>query len=152
MGIFSNSLKVDKNNKNLKIAIITSEWNSTITNSLLSETIETLLKFGVKKTNISNYKVPGSFELIYASKRIAKNKEINAIITIGCIIKGDTPHFEYICESVTNGIKDLNILLDIPVIFGILTTQNLEQAKKRSEGDSNKGREFAVSALQMTKI
>ena len=88
MGVFSNSLKVNKNNKNLKIAIITSEWNSTITNNLLSETIETLLKFGVKKTNISNYKVPGSFELIYASKRIAKNKEINAIITIGCIIKG----------------------------------------------------------------
>ena len=152
MGVFSNSLKANKNNKNLKIAIITSEWNSTITNNLLSETIETLLKFGVKKTNISNYKVPGSFELIYASKRIAKNKEINAIITIGCIIKGDTPHFEYICESVTNGIKDLNILLDVPVIFGVLTTQNLEQAKKRSEGDSNKGREFAVSALQMTKI
>ena len=93
-----------------------------------------------------------TFYKIDILKRIAKNKEINAIITIGCIIKGDTPHFEYICESVTNGIKDLNILLDIPVIFGVLTTQNLEQAKKRSEGDRNKGREFAVSALQMTKI
>ncbi len=152
MGIFSSSINIDKNNKNLKIAIITSEWNSIITNNLLSETIETLIKYGVKKTNISDYKVPGSFELIYASKRIAKNKDFNVIITIGCIIKGDTPHFEYICESVTNGIKDLNILLDIPVIFGVLTTQNFEQAKIRSEGDSNKGREFAISALQMTKI
>ena len=94
----------------------------------------------------------GRFELIYATKRIAKNKDINVIITIGCIIKGDTPHFEYICESVTNGIKDLNILLDIPVIFGVLTTQNFEQAKKRSEGKSNKGKEFAISALEMTKI
>ena len=153
MGTFSYSKKIDeKRNKKLKIAIVISQWNELITSSLLKETLKTLIKHGVKEYNISQINVPGSFELIYAAKKIGTLKKIDAIIVIGCIIKGKTPHFEYISNSVSLGIKDLNILLEKPVIFGVLTTQNLEEAKKRSTGKTNKGSEFAISAIEMTKI
>ncbi len=153
MGNFSYSATIeDKKNKNLKIAVIVSQWNKTITDSLLKDTLKTLKKYGIKESNISQFKVPGSFELIFAANKIGKLKKIDAIIVIGCIIKGETPHFEYISNSVSLGIKDLNILLEKPVIFGILTTQNIKEAKKRSTGKTNKGREFAISAIEMTKI
>jgi 6,7-dimethyl-8-ribityllumazine synthase len=153
MGKFSYSEKIDeKRNKKLKIAIIISQWNKAITERLLKDTSKTLIQHGIKESNISKITVPGSFELIFAAKKIGKLKEIDAIIVIGCIIKGNTPHFEYISNSVSLGIKDLNILLEKPVIFGVLTTQNIEEAEKRSTGIKNKGREFAVSAIEMTKI
>ena len=153
MGKFYYSAKIDeKKNKNLKITVIVSQWNKSITSNLLKDTIKTLEKNGIKETNISVIKVPGSFELIFAAKKISKSKKTDAIIVIGCIIKGETPHFEFISNSVTIGIKDLNILFETPVIFGVLTTQNLEEAKKRSSGKTNKGREFAISAIEMIKI
>ena len=153
MGSFYHTTKIDKSiNKNLKIAIVISKWNNDITKNLLKDTLQTLLKCGVQKANISKIEVPGSFELIFAAKKFGKKKEINAVIVIGCIIKGETPHFEYISNSVALGVKDLNILLNKPVIFGVLTTKNINQAKKRSSGKTNKGREFAISAIEMTKI
>ena len=139
-------------NNNLKIAIVVSKWNSTITSNLYNETTKTLQEFGVNETNIIKAEVPGSFELIYAAKKIGINQDVDAIITIGCIIKGETPHFNYISQNVTSGIKDLNISLNKPVIFGVLTTNNLNEAKKRSTGKNNKGIEFAISAIEMTKI
>jgi len=153
MGSFSYSSKIEgKIKQNLKIAIVVSQWNKTITEELFKDTFETLIKHGVKESNISKIKVPGSFELIFAAKKMGKLKKIDAIIVIGCIIKGETPHFEYISNSVSLGVKDLNILLEKPVIFGVLTTQNIKEAKKRSTGKTNKGREFAISAIEMTKI
>lgn len=153
MGTFSYSTKIDeKRNKKLKIAIISSQWNEKITENLLKDTFKTLINYGLKESHISITKVPGSFELIYAANKIGKSKNIDAIIVIGCIIKGKTPHFEYISNSVSLGVKDLNISLGKPVIFGVLTTQNLEEAKKRSTGKKNKGREFAISAIEMTNI
>ena len=139
-------------NNNLKIAIIVSKWNSSITSNLYNETTKTLQEFGVNESNIIKTEVPGSFELIYAAKKIGINQDVDAIITIGCIIKGETPHFNYISQNVTSGIKDLNISLNKPVIFGVLTTNNLNEAKKRSTGKNNKGIEFAISAIEMTKI
>ena len=139
-------------NNNLKIAIIVSKWNSTITSNLYNETTKTLQEFGVNESNIIKTEVPGSFELIYAAKKIGINQDVDVIITIGCIIKGETPHFNYISQNVTSGIKDLNISLNKPVIFGVLTTNNLNEAKKRSTGKNNKGIEFAISAIEMTKI
>ena len=139
-------------NNNLKIAIIVSKWNSSITSNLYNETTKTLQEFGVNETNIIKTEVPGSFELIYAAKKIGINQDVDAIITIGCIIKGETPHFNYISQNVTSGIKDLNISLNKPVIFGVLTTNNLNEAIKRSTGKNNKGKEFAISAIEMTKI
>tara|TARA_B100000575_G_scaffold263716_1_gene239054 strand:+ start:330 stop:794 length:465 start_codon:yes stop_codon:yes gene_type:complete len=139
-------------NNNLKIAIIVSKWNSSITSNLYNETTKTLQEFGVNESNITKTEVPGSFELIYAAKKIGINHDVDAIITIGCIIKGETPHFNYISQNVTSGIKDLNISLNKPVIFGVLTTNNLNEAKKRSTGKNNKGIEFAISAIEMTKI
>tara|TARA_B100000963_G_scaffold44274_1_gene33067 strand:+ start:106 stop:570 length:465 start_codon:yes stop_codon:yes gene_type:complete len=139
-------------NNNLKIAIVVSKWNSTITSNLYNETTKTLQEFGVNEINIIKTEVPGSFELIYAAKKIGINQDVDAIITIGCIIKGETPHFNYISQNVTSGIKDLNISLNKPVIFGVLTTNNLNEAIKRSTGKNNKGKEFAISAIEMTKI
>ena len=139
-------------NNNLKIAIVVSKWNSTITSNLYNETTKTLKEFGVNESNIIKTEVPGSFELIYAAKKIGINQDVDAIITIGCIIKGETPHFNYISQNVTSGIKDLNISLNKPVIFGVLTTNNLDEAIKRSTGKNNKGKEFAISAIEMTKI
>tara|TARA_S200000501_G_C20865626_1_gene761817 strand:- start:3346 stop:3807 length:462 start_codon:yes stop_codon:yes gene_type:complete len=153
MGSFPKSIIIDKkSNSNLKIAIIVSQWNTNITKNLLEETSKTLIKNGVKKSNIYEIKVPGSFELVYAAKKIGKQKKIDAIIVIGCIIKGETPHFEYISNSVSLGIKDLNVIMNKPVIFGVLTTKNIDEAIERSTGKSNKGKEFAISAIQMTKI
>ncbi|MBH75602.1 MAG: 6,7-dimethyl-8-ribityllumazine synthase [Flavobacteriales bacterium] len=150
------NLKINEDSKmgnnNLKIAIVVSKWNSTITSSLYNETKKTLQTFGVNESNIFKNEVPGSFELIYAAKKIGINQDVDAIIAIGCIIKGETPHFDYISQNVTSGIKDLNISLNKPVIFGVLTTNNLDEAIKRSSGEKNKGKEFAISAIEMTKI
>ncbi len=153
MESFDHVPKIEKTKtKNLKIGIVVSKWNKKITNNLLKETIQTLTKYGVKESNISKTEVPGSFELIFASKKIGQKKNIDVVITIGCIIKGETPHFEYISNSVATGIKDLNLLLKKPVIFGVLTTKNIKQAINRSSGKTNKGQEFAISALEMAKI
>ena len=153
MGAPSNyKQKITKNSaEKLKFGIIISNWNRKITKNLEKGVVETLLTYGVKKNDIFKTYVPGSFELIYAAKKIAE-KKVDAIITIGCIIKGETPHFKYISNSVSLGIKDLNIFLKKPVIFGVLTTKNLNQAIKRSTGKKNKGIEFAISAIEMAKI
>ena len=141
-----------KSASNKKFAIVCSEWNPEIINRLLDGAYDFFDEIGISKNKIDELKVPGSFELIYAAKKIGINQDVDAIITIGCIIKGETPHFNYISQNVTSGIKDLNISLNKPVIFGVLTTNNLNEAIKRSTGKNNKGKEFAISAIEMTKI
>ena len=140
------------NGENFKFHLVVCEWNKTITYSLSSAAIKTLLKAGVKEENILIWSVPGSFELIYGSKKAQKNNP-NAVIAIGSIIQGQTKHFEYICQAVTHGIKDLNVKSDVPVIFCVLTDYNIDQAKARSGGKyGNKGVEAAITALKMAEL
>ena len=136
----------------LKIGIVYSNWNSDITNNLYHGAFSTLIELGINKENITSFKVPGSFELIYAANKMSK-KNVDAIICLGCVIRGETSHFDYICNSVSNGIMNLNIELDIPVIFGVLTDNTKQQSIDRSGGRlGNKGIEAAVTAVQMALL
>ena len=133
-----------------KIGIVYAEWNSEITYALRDGAIKTLTDNGVEYKDITTISVPGSFELIYGAAQMVKSNQYDAVIAIGCVIRGDTPHFDYICEGVTTGLTELNVKYDTPVIFGLITTNNLLQAQERSGGRlGNKGDECAVTALQM---
>ncbi|MDR1716626.1 MAG: 6,7-dimethyl-8-ribityllumazine synthase [Prevotella sp.] len=138
------------NGEDMKIGIVVSEWNEAVTTPLLQGAYNTLIKHGMKKENILIDFVPGSFELIFGSKHMVENKEIDAVIALGCVVRGDTPHFDYVCSGVTQGIADMNIRYDIPFIFGLLTTDNMQQAEERAGGrHGNKGDECAITALKM---
>lgn len=137
------------NSADFKIGIVVSEWNSEVTDGLLEGALHTLVECGVSKQNITVYKVPGSFELIYAAKKV-QSSGVDAVITLGCVIQGETKHFDYVCAGVTQGVKDLNIQNDVPVIFCVLTDNNKQQSLDRSGGKhGNKGVEAAITALKM---
>ena len=136
----------------LRFGIVVSEWNPTITEGLLKGAVDTLLDCGVDESNIRTIHVPGSFELIYGAKKM-QQQLVDAVITIGSVIKGETKHFDFVCDGVTQGIKDLNILYDVPVIFCVLTDNNLQQSIERSGGiHGNKGVEAAVTAIKMAHL
>lgn len=138
---------------NMCFGIVVAEWNPEITGALLDGAVSTLEKHGAMTDNIHVKTVPGSFELIYGAHQMTLNGGYDAIIILGSVIRGDTPHFDYICQGVTYGIAQLNIKSEIPVVFGLLTTDNLEQAKERSGGRlGNKGSECAVVAIKMAKF
>ena len=140
------------NSKGMKFAIIVSEWNNHITDNLFKGAEKTLINCGVKENDIVRINVPGSFELVYGAK-LASKYNYDAIICLGSIIKGETDHFHYVCNAVSSGIKDLNINLDIPVIFGVLTDNTEEQAINRSGGKhGNKGVEAAITAIKMAHL
>jgi 6,7-dimethyl-8-ribityllumazine synthase len=140
------------NSSNMKIGIVVSQWNNKITDGLFNGTYITLIESGVSENNIEKIEVPGSFELIFGAK-ILSRKDVDAIICLGSVIQGETKHFDYVCQAVSNGIKDLNISLDIPVIFGVLTDNTMEQALNRSGGKhGNKGVEAAVTAIKMVHL
>ena len=140
------------NAPNFKFGIVVSKWNEKITNNLLKGVLDTLKSFNVIQSNIIIFEVPGSFELIHGAKKINK-KNVDVIICLGSIIKGETKHFEFISNCVANGIKDLNIHLDVPVIFGVLTDDNEQQAIDRSGGKyGNKGVEAAITAIKMVNL
>ena len=134
----------------MRLGIIVTEWNNHITDKLVEGAIDELQAHGVTESNITIKRVPGSFELIYAASQLSKFGHVNGVIIIGCVIRGDTPHFDYICQGVTQGIAQLNALGDVPVIFGLLTVNNHEQAEERAGGRlGNKGKEFALTAIKM---
>jgi 6,7-dimethyl-8-ribityllumazine synthase len=136
--------------KNMKFGIIVTEWNKDITSELFKGAYSTLIKHGAIKNHIYTKEVPGSFELTFAASLLAENMDIDAVICLGCIIQGGTPHFKYICQSVTYGITKLNLIFNIPFIFGILTTNTKQEAIDRSGGKlGNKGIEAAVTAIKM---
>ncbi len=138
---------------NMCFGIVVAEWNKEITSALLNGAVQTLEKHGALTENIHVKTVPGSFELIYGAQQLCKNDGFDAVIILGCVIKGETPHFDYICEGVTYGIARLNASQNIPVIYGLLTVNNLQQAKDRSGGKlGNKGEECAVDAIKMAKF
>lgn len=135
-----------------QIGIVVSQWNFDITSGLLTGALETLLDCGVLQTNIKILNVPGSFELIFGAKTL-QQQNLDAIIAIGCVIQGETKHFDYVCQGVTQGLKDLNILYNTPVIFCVLTDNTIQQSLERSGGKhGNKGVEAAITALKMAEI
>lgn len=137
----------------MKFGIIVSEWNRNITENLLKGACDVLEKHGAKSENIHVVRVPGSFELTFGARKLADSRELNAIIVLGCVVRGGTPHFDYVCSSVTQGITELNLMYDIPFIFGLLTTDNMQQAEDRAGGQyGNKGDEAAVTAIKMADI
>ncbi|MFC2136633.1 6,7-dimethyl-8-ribityllumazine synthase [Bacteroidota bacterium] len=139
--------------ENLSFGFVVAEWNSDITNVLLDGAYKTLLNHGVEEENIIIKYVPGTFELPFGAKSVYESHDLDAIICIGCVIKGETPHFEYICQGVTQGIMHLNTQLDVPFIFGVLTTNNMQQAKDRAGGKhGNKGVEAAITAIKMAVL
>jgi len=137
----------------LKIGIVVSEWNPEITNSLLEAATSELKKLGVLDQDILTVKVPGSFELPQGAALLLKNKKLDAVICLGCVIQGETRHFEFICNAVSQGLTILSIEERKPVIFGVLTTNTMEQAIARSGGDhGNKGHEAAATAVKMANL
>lgn len=131
-------------------AIVVSEWNTEITEALFSGAYSTLLKLGAKKDNIVRKNVPGSFELTLGAQWMAKKKKVDAVICLGCVIQGETRHFDFICNAVANGITDVALKYNKPVIFGVLTPENQQQALDRAGGKhGNKGDEAAVTAVKM---
>jgi 6,7-dimethyl-8-ribityllumazine synthase len=133
--------------------IVVSNWNSEITEKLYEGAVKTLMENGATKENIIRWDVPGSFELIFGSRQMIETQEIDAVISIGCVIQGETKHFDYVCQAVTHGIKDLNLEYDVPVIYCVLTDDNLEQSRARSGGKlGNKGVDCAVAAIKMANL
>ena len=149
-----NLSQYDKNSvpnaKDFRFGIVVSEWNETITAGLYKGAVEALLENGTLQENIVSWDVPGSFELIYGSKRMLETQNVDAVIAIGSVIQGETKHFDFVCEAVSQGIKDLNVQTDVPVVFCVLTDNTMQQAIDRSGGiHGNKGTEAAIVAIKM---
>lgn len=135
---------------NMRFGIVVSQWNNNITDSLLEAAVKTLRESGVSESSITVEHVPGSFELVFGAAQMARYGYVDAVIAIGCVIRGDTPHFDYICEATSNGLQQLNATGSKPIIFGLLTVNTLEQALDRTTGSlGNKGSEFALTAIKM---
>jgi 6,7-dimethyl-8-ribityllumazine synthase len=136
-----------------RFAVVVAEWNEEITGALAEGAVQALITAGAKKKNIIYKTVPGSFELPLAAKWMADKKNVDAIICLGCVIQGDTPHFDYICQAVAYGIMKLNLSSGKPVAFGVLTTLTKQQALERAGGKlGNKGEEAAMTVVKMLEI
>ena len=134
----------------MRFGIVVSEWNPAITGALLEGAVNTLKRHGAQEENIIVKTVPGSFELTFGSHCLIESGQVDAVIALGCVIRGDTPHFDYVCMGATQGIAQLNATSQVPVIFGLITTNNLAQAEERAGGKlGNKGDECAVTAIKM---
>ncbi|TQI71358.1 6,7-dimethyl-8-ribityllumazine synthase [Gramella sp. Hel_I_59] len=154
----NNLSEYDKNTipnaKDFRFGIVVSEWNEEITQGLFQGAFDAWIENGVQKENIVRWNVPGSFELIYGCKKMQERFEmLDAIVAVGNVIQGETKHFDFVCDGVTQGIKDLNLQSDIPVIFCVLTDNNIEQSRARSGGEhGNKGTEAAIAAIKMAQL
>jgi 6,7-dimethyl-8-ribityllumazine synthase len=142
------------NAKNFRFGIVVSEWNSNITEGLFQGAFDALIDCGAISENIVRWDVPGSFELVYGCKRMMQTYEmLDAIIAVGSVIKGETKHFDFVCHAASQGIKDLNLQGNIPVVFCVLTDNTLQQAIDRSGGKhGNKGTEAAIAAIKLAQL
>lgn len=139
--------------ENKKFGIVVAEWNETITGALLEGAIETLLEQGAQRENIKVHYVPGTFELSLGAQLLAQKDSIDTVICLGCVIQGETRHFDFICDAVANGITNVGLKYNKPVIFGVLTTDTMQQALDRAGGKhGNKGEEAAITAIKMLKF
>ena len=142
-----------KNVRSLKIGIAVSQWHPEVTKELAEGAVKLLTKNGIRKENIIRKNIPGSFELPLSALLLIKKKKVDAVICLGCVIKGETDHYNYICSAVSKGIMDVSLAHNKPVAFGILTTDNLEQALNRAGGKlGNKGEESAMAVLKMLAL
>jgi len=136
-----------------RYAIVVADWNSEITFAMAQGAMDTFIKHGVPADNIDLIHVPGTVELTYGAARVMKEERVDAVIVIGCVIQGETPHFDYVCQSVTQGVAMLNAQGKVPVIFSVLTVLNQQQALDRCGGKlGNKGIEGAYTAIRMANI
>ncbi|PQL93104.1 6,7-dimethyl-8-ribityllumazine synthase [Apibacter adventoris] len=136
-----------------RFGIVVADWNSQVTHNLHKGAVETLIDLGAKDSNIDTIFVPGSIELVYGATKMCKKNIYDAVIVIGCVIRGETAHFDYVCQSVTNGITYLNTHMDTPVVFCVLTDNHIQQSLDRSGGKfGNKGVEAGVVALRMATL
>ncbi len=136
--------------ENKRVAIVTAEWNRHITAALRDGAVATLRGAGFADSDIELFDVPGAVELSFAASNLIEASMFDAVIVFGCVIRGDTPHFDYVCQSVTQGVTELNVDRDTPVIFGVLTVENEQQALDRAGGRlGNKGCEAAEAAVKM---
>jgi len=137
----------------MRFGIVVADWNREVTHSLLTGAVDTLKRHGVADNDIVTRHVPGTFELTLGAQWLAEYDDLDGVICLGCVIQGETPHFTYICQGVTQGITQLNLDYNIPFIFGVLTTLNLQQALDRAGGKhGNKGNEAAVTAIKMAAL
>lgn len=137
----------------MRFGIVVAEWNPNVTEALLEGAVNTLEKHGAKAENILVTRVPGTFELTFGAREVAESAEVDAVIVLGCVVRGDTPHFDYVCQGVTLGITKLNLLFTIPFIFGVLTTDTMQQSLDRAGGiHGNKGDEAAITAIKMANF
>ena len=147
----SGKSKINLSNK--KFAIVVAEWNDDITDALYQGAYDAFIKLGVKKENIIRKNVPGSFELPLGAQWMAEKKDVAAVVALGCVIQGDTPHFDYICQATANGIMNVNLSTKKPVAFGVITTLNKKQALERAGGKlGNKGEEAALTVVKMLEF
>lgn len=137
----------------LRIGLVVSGWNAEITENLFKGAYEALLNCGAQQENILRWNVPGSFELVYGCKKMMDTEKLDAIVAIGSVIRGETSHFDYVCSAAAQGVKDLNVLGEVPVIFCVLTDDSIQQSRDRSGGKhGNKGTEAAVAAIKMAVL
>jgi len=137
----------------MRFGIVVAEWNAEITEAMCEAAIATLQKYGADENSIIKQYVPGSFELPLAAQFMAESDKVDAVICLGCIIQGETKHFDFIADSVANGIQNVAMKYSLPVIFGVLTPNNIEQARDRAGGKhGNKGEDAAIAAIKMTHI
>jgi 6,7-dimethyl-8-ribityllumazine synthase len=137
----------------MRFGLVVSEWNAEITEALFTGAEQVLLDCGVPESNLIRWNVPGSFELPFGCKKLIQQEKPDAVIAIGSVIRGETAHFDFVCQATALGIKDLNLQQDIPVIFCVLTDDNLQQSIDRSGGrHGNKGSEAAVAAIKMAAL
>ena len=143
----------DQSAKGLRFGVVVSRFNDLITSNLLVGTLEGFKESGVDKADLKILKVPGAFEIPQAAKKLCSTGSIDAVVCLGAVIRGETSHFDYICAEASRGIGQVGLEFNIPVLFGVLTTENLEQAIARSgSGSSNKGRETALAAVEMATL
>jgi 6,7-dimethyl-8-ribityllumazine synthase len=136
-----------------RFGLVVAEWNEEVTEAMYAGAVATLLRFGVPKDNLVRMNVPGSFELSLGAQWMAERKDIDAVICIGCVIQGETRHFDFICDAVAHGITQVGLKYNKPVIFGVLTTDNQKQALDRAGGKhGNKGDEAAATAVKMLGV
>lgn len=149
----SGTIKTNVNLSKKRFAIVVADWNEEITGALYEGAFTSLVTNGVRKNNIIRQNVPGTFELSLGALRLAEKKDVDAVICLGCVIQGETPHFDYICQAVAYGITEVNLKTKKPVIFGVLTTLDQKQAMDRAGGKhGNKGEEAALTAIKMLEF
>lgn len=137
----------------MKFGVVVAQWNSQVTMALQDGVVRTLVSAGCEQQNISIKYVPGTFELSLGAQFFAEYTDVDAVIVLGCVIQGDTRHFDFVCQGVTQGVTELMLSWNMPVAFGVLTTDNLQQALDRAGGKlGNKGDEAAVTAIQMVAL